>query len=207
MIKVCGLRRKEDIEYANELKPDYIGFIFAKSKRQVTKEKARELKSLLDSDIKTVGIFVNEDIDCVIDIANQVNLDVIQLHGDEDKTYIKNLREYMRKNKIRKELWKAIRIKNSESLDEINILDVEGILLDTYSKEAYGGLGETFNWELVSDLKLDKKLILAGGIDEQNIKQARQLVRPDIIDVSSGIETNGFKDYQKMKILIEKGRL
>ncbi len=206
MIKVCGLRRKEDIEYANELKPHYIGFIFAESKRQVTKREAIELKRILDKDIKTVGIFVNEDIDYIMDIANSVHLDVIQLHGDEDNIYINKLRENIKQNETKKEIWKAIRVKNSKSLKQIDVLDIEGVLLDTYSKEAYGGLGETFNWEHVSDLKLDKKLILAGGLDSENVKDAKQIVNPDIIDVSSGVETKGFKDYQKMKIFIEKGR-
>lgn len=206
MIKVCGLRRKEDIEYANDLKPDYIGFIFARSKRQITKDEAIELKDMLDEEVKTVGIFVNQDTDYVTDIANEVGLDVIQLHGDEDNIYIKKLRESLEQLKRKKEIWKAIRVKNKESLKDIDKLDVEGVLLDTYSEQAYGGLGETFNWELVSDLKTDKKLILAGGLDSENIKDAKEIVEPDIIDVSSGVETEGFKDYEKMKILIERGR-
>lgn len=206
MIKICGLRRKQDIEYANILKLDYIGFIFAKSKREVTKEEAVELKRNLDSNIKVVGIFVNEDIEKVIDIARSVELDVIQLHGDEDSGYIDAIRANLDSNKMKTELWKAIRVKNAESLRSIEHLDVEGILLDTYSKEAYGGLGETFDWNIVSDLKLDKKIILAGGIDENNVEMAKKLVKADIIDISSGVETDGFKDFEKMKILVERGR-
>ena len=206
MIKVCGLRIKKDIEYANILKLDYIGFIFAKSKREVTKEEAVELKKDLYSNIKTVGIFVNRDIEEVVDIATSVDLDVIQLHGDEDRRYIEKIRAKLKLKEMNTELWKAVRVKNSESLEGIESLDVDGILLDTYSKEAYGGLGETFDWSIVSGLKLDKKIILAGGIDESNVGMAKQIVKPDIIDISSGVETEGFKDYEKMKIFVERGR-
>ena len=206
MIKVCGLRRKEDIGYANILKPAYVGFIFAESKRQVTKEQAKDLKEMLDSNIKTVGIFVNEDIKKVIQIACMVDLDVIQLHGDEDENYIKRLKDKLKLKNACKEIWKDIRVKDKERLNDIDTLDVDGLLLDTYSKEAYGGLGETFNWDLVKNLNLNKKLILAGGIDEENVEVAKSTVKPDIIDVSSGIETKGFKDFEKMKLLIERGR-
>lgn len=206
MIKICGIRRSEDVFYVNELRPDYIGFVFAKSKRNITKQEAVDLKLILRKDIKTVGIFVNEDIEIITHIANEVNLDVIQLHGDENNMYIAKLKEYMKVKKTEKEIWKAIRVKESKSLNNIDELDVEGVLLDTYSKEAYGGLGEVFNWELVSDLKLEKKLILAGGLRSENIKEAKKLVKPDIIDVSSGVESKGIKDYKKMKILIERGR-
>lgn len=209
MIKVCGLRRTEDIEYANELLPDYVGFIFAKSKRHVIRELAMELRNKLKVEIKTVGIFVNEDLETVLDIANSVRLDVIQLHGDEDTSYIEELKEELKEKNMDIEVWKAIRVKDKKSLDGVLDLDVDGILLDTYSKDAYGGLGECFNWDIVSDLSSnsDKKIILAGGIDEWNIRQAKSTVKPDIIDVSSGVETEGFKDYEKMKMLIEKGRL
>lgn len=206
MIKICGLRRVEDIEYANLLKPDYIGFIFATSKRQISKEEARQFKEMLSSEIKTVGIFVNQDIDDIIDISKTASLDVVQLHGDEDQIYVDKLRESLKEIKRDIEVWKAIRVKNIDSLEEIKSLKVDGILLDTYSKEAYGGLGESFDWDIVRGLKTDTKLILAGGIDENNIKEAKGRVKPDIIDVSSGVETDGFKDYKKMKLLIERGR-
>lgn len=200
-IKVCGIRRKEDIDYVNVLKPDYMGFIFAESKRQITKETAKHLKDRLDKNIKTVGIFVNEDIDNLIKITDFVDLDIVQLHGDEDFNYIESLRK-----RIDKDIWKAIRVKNKDSLSEIQKLDVDGILLDTYSKEAYGGLGETFDWNIAKNLKLDKKIILAGGISVENLEQGIIKLNPDIIDVSSGVETDGFKDFDKMKNFINKGR-
>lgn len=206
MIKVCGMNRQEDIEYANILKPDYIGFVFANSKRKVSKTMAKKLKSLLDSNIKTVGIFVNEDINSVIDIANIVDLDVIQLHGDEDKSYIEKLKNLMKTNKKDFEIWKAIRVKDKKSLDLLSNLEVDGFLLDTYSNKAYGGLGETFNWDLVSDLSFSNKLILAGGLNSENIREAKNIVNPHIIDVSSGVETEGIKDFEKMKRFIERGR-
>lgn len=206
MIKVCGLRRIKDIQYANLLKPDYIGFIFAKSKRRVTVEEAISLSQILDRDIKTVGVFVNEEISKVTEITKCVRLDVIQLHGDEDEEYIEKLKTSLDLAKIKLDIWKAVRIKNKESLEGTSLLKVDGILLDTYSTQAYGGLGESFDWEVVSDLKLDKKIILAGGLNIENVEQAKNIVKPDIIDVSSGIETDGFKDYKKMKNFIKRGR-
>lgn len=206
MIKVCGMRRQKDIEYANILKPDYIGFVFANSKRQVSKSKAKELKALLDSDIKTVGIFVNEDINNIIDISNSIDLDIIQLHGDEDKSYIEKLKSKIKTNAKEFEIWKAIRIKDKDSLKILKDLNVDGFLLDTYSNKAYGGLGQTFNWNLVSNLSLSNKLILAGGLNSENIREAKIMVNPDIIDVSSCVETDGIKDFEKMKIFIERGR-
>lgn len=206
MIKVCGLRRTEDIDYVNALKPDYIGFIFAKSRRRITTQEAINLKHILDENIKTVGIFVNEEIENVLDIAKSVNLDVVQLHGDENQEYIEELKLGFKTQKIKPEIWKAIRVKNKESLKKIELLEVDGILLDTYSSEAYGGLGESFDWRIVKDLKLDKKIILAGGLNIENVELAKNIVKPDIIDVSSGVEIDGFKDYEKMKIFIERGR-
>lgn len=206
MIKVCGVRRKEDIEYVNSLRPDYIGFIFAESKRQISKEDARSFKQILNKEIKTVGVFVNENIDVIIDISYTVDLDVIQLHGDENQLYIDKLKVCLKDINKDIEIWKAIRVKNQESVEVAKSLKVDGILLDTYSKEAYGGLGESFNWNMVKDLELDSKLILAGGLDSNNVVKAKAIVSPDIIDVSSGVETDGFKNYEKMKIFIERGR-
>lgn len=206
MIKVCGVRRKEDIEYVNSLRPDYIGFIFAESKRQISKEDARSFKQILNKEIKTVGVFVNENIDVIIDISYTVDLDVIQLHGDENQLYIDKLKMCLKDINKDIEIWKAIRVKNQESVEVAKSLRVDGILLDTYSKEAYGGLGESFNWDMVKDLELDSKLILAGGLDSNNVVKAKAVVNPEIIDVSSGVERDGFKNYEKMKIFIERGR-
>ncbi|AFS77747.1 N-(5'-phosphoribosyl)anthranilate isomerase TrpF [Gottschalkia acidurici 9a] len=201
-IKVCGIRRNQDIEYVNTLRPEYIGFIFAESKRKVTKEEAFTLKELLNKDIKTVGIFVNEDLKNVKDIANFVGLDIVQLHGDEDARYIDSLKSEL----INKSIWKAVRIKDENSLKDIEQFNVDGILLDTYSKEAYGGLGESFDWNIVRNLKTNKKVILAGGLNSDNVERGINKVRPDIIDVSSGVETDGYKDFNKMKSFIKKGR-
>ena len=123
-VKMCGMRRKEDIAYANEVKPDAIGYIFfSKSKRYVTGQQARELDQNLDQKILSVGVFVNETIEKVTEIANEVPLDVIQLHGDEDVIYIEQLRQ-----QTDKEIWKAVRVKDTKDIKEAQQLPVDKLL-------------------------------------------------------------------------------
>ncbi|WP_432407412.1 phosphoribosylanthranilate isomerase [Wukongibacter sp. M2B1] len=196
-VKVCGLKRKEDIFYANELKPDYVGFVFAKSKRQIDMYKAKKLIDYLDSSIKTVGVFLNTPIYKVKEISSFCNLDILQLHGDETPEYC---------SVFDKELWKAFRVKNRDSLKELDQYYTNGYLLDTYVKGTYGGTGEAFNWDLASEVSKKKFIILAGGLLEDNIDMAIDSVKPNIVDVSSGVETNGFKDFSKMKKFIERVR-
>ncbi|HHW57626.1 MAG TPA: phosphoribosylanthranilate isomerase [Clostridia bacterium] len=197
-IKICGLRRKEDIEYANELKPDYVGFVFSKSKRQVNLEQALYLISLLDKNIKTVGVFVNEPVEEVLKIAKTLNLDVLQFHGEETQEYIDNFKNFT--------VWKAIRIKDREDLRKTKEFDVNALLFDTFSKGNYGGTGETFNWDVLKVFKLSLPIILAGGLNENNVEEAIKVVNPYAVDVSSGVETEGYKDFNKMKSFIEKVR-
>lgn len=194
-IKICGLRRQEDISYVNEFMPDYIGFVFAKSKRQVSKESARTLKENLNPKIEAVGVFVNEDIDVVSEIANEKIIDIIQLHGDEDNNYIKNLRKLTNSKII-----KALRIKDEKDL-LIPSLDVDYLLLDAWDKDQYGGSGKTFDWTLIKNL--NKPFFLAGGISELNLKEAIETANPYAIDISSSVETDGFKDRDKIKKIIQ----
>lgn len=183
LIKTCGLRRIEDIEYANKLKPDFIGFVFAKSKRQVSSDLALILKSRLDESIKAVGVFRDDSIDFIKEIVNKGIIDIIQLHGNESDDYIKELRKYTNLPII-----KAYR--DSEYAEYSLFDNVEP------------GTGKKFNWE---NVKSKKPFFLAGGINISNIDEALKM-NPYCIDVSSGIETDGFKDYKKMEELIKRCR-
>lgn len=199
LVKICGLKRECDIDYVNKYKPDYIGFVFATSKRQVTPQQAERLKSKLDNSIKAVGVFVNETVDFIADLCDKNIIDVIQLHGDEDNNYISRLRAVTDKPII-----KAVRVQSSEQVLKAEKLDCDFLLLDAYSKNAYGGLGETFNWGIIPELK--KPFFLAGGLDEENVANAIKSVNPYCVDLSSGAEINGFKDENKIKIIIDNVR-
>ncbi|MBC2582004.1 phosphoribosylanthranilate isomerase [Clostridium sp. DJ247] len=209
-IKICGLKRTEDIEYANKLLPDYVGFVFAKSKRMVTLEQAKELINLLDKSIKTVGVFVNEDIEKVRYIAEQLKLNVIQLHGEEGQEYIENFSDFT--------VWKSMGIsvdtedllneikENQARIDEVSKCPIEGILLDSSVKGIQGGTGINFNWDIIEKFNINKPLILAGGLNPKNVQQAVKEVKPYAVDVSSGVEVNGIKNFDKMKKFIEEAR-
>lgn len=193
-IKICGLSRKCDIDYVNELMPDYIGFVFAKSRRQIDRRKAEKLREMLNENIQTVGVFVNEDINKVAYMANNSIIDIIQLHGSEDETYVKSLRY-----KTDAKIIKAFKINSYEDIKMANESDAEYILLDNGN----GGTGESFDWGYVDNI--GRPYFLAGGINESNLGAALRL-QPYAIDLSSGIETDGFKDYNKIKNVIRTVR-
>lgn len=196
-IKICGLKRECDIDYANEFLPDYIGFIFANTKRYVPPELAKMLKARLDSRIKAVGVFVNEDIDLVCDIANGGTIDLIQLHGDEDENYINTI-----KQRTGTPIIKAVRVRSGQQVLTAEKLPCDYLLLDTYRKEQYGGIGESFNWELIPKT-LSKPFFLAGGLNSENILQAENTVKPYCLDISTGVEENGFKSREKIEEIIK----
>ena len=195
-IKICGLRRQEDIEIVNRYKPDYIGFVFAKSKRQVNDLEASELKSGLSPEIKAVGVFVNDDINHITELVKNNVIDIVQLHGDEGEEYIKKL-----KNKISVPVIKAVRVRTYEDIKEKSEYPVEYLLLDSYSKNAYGGTGEGFDISLIEDM--ERPYFLAGGVNDNNISDIIKKANPYCIDLSSGVETDGFKDETKIKNVIE----
>ena len=136
-VKICGIKRKEDIEYVNKYLPDYIGFIFAQSKRKVSIEFAMELKKNLSPKIKTVGVFVNEDLEKVLEIKNKLSLDCVQIHGDEPCEYIEDLKEKI-KSKKEVEIWKAIRVKDGDSIKKMSCFNVDAFVLDAYIEGVYG---------------------------------------------------------------------
>ena len=196
-VKICGLTREEDIDIVNRERPDYVGFVFAKSKRQVDRDTARRLKGLLNKEVKAVGVFVNSTMEEVNDIAEYCQIDIIQLHGNETPQMCKQ---------ASREVWKAFRIQNQQSLYRLKEYQVDGYLLDAYHQQNFGGTGTAFDWSLCKDICLEKQIILAGGITPDNVERAVILSNVQIIDVSSGVETNGIKDLHKIKTLLERVR-
>lgn len=190
-IKFCGLSHLCDIEAANHLMPEYIGFVFApKSRRYVSADKACVLKQALSPEIKAVGVFVNETPEQIATLTDKRIIDMIQLHGNEDEAYIEKLRALTDKPII-----KAFRIETVADVEKAVQSTADAILLDSGA-----GTGKVFNWKLLADIK--RPYFLAGGLAPNNIKQALQQLMPDAVDVSSGIETDGDKDKEKMAAFI-----
>lgn len=198
-IKICGLSRQCDIDAVNIAKPDFTGFVFAdKSKRKVSFETALSLKNHLDKNIKSVGVFVNNDIDFIVSLVKSDIIDMVQLHGDEDESYIQFL-----KSKINIPIIKAVRVKNTEDILAADKLSVDYLLLDTYTKGEYGGSGKTFDWKMIPEIS--KPYFLAGGLNIENIKSALT-VGAYCFDVSSGVETDGKKDKEKIIEIVKTVR-
>jgi len=194
-IKICGLSRLEDISAVNALKPEYIGFVFfKKSKRYVSPEKALELKKILDKEIKAVGVFVDEDIKTVEKFLKSGIIDIAQLHGNETDDYIKSLKELTVQPVI-----KAFKIRSLSDIEKAEKSLADMILLD-----AGMGDGKVFDWSLVSGFK--RPYFLAGGLDCTNAQSAVSQLHPYALDVSSGVETGGLKDIQKMTAFINAVR-
>lgn len=195
-IKLCGLSRICDIEAVNELKPEFIGFVFAqKSKRYVSPELAMQLKSKLSADIKAVGVFVRENPQTVAELLDKGIIDIAQLHGGEDEEYIKQLRALTDKPLI-----KAFRIDTQEDLKSAEESTADYVLLDSGD----GGTGTSFDWNLLKNFSRD--YFLAGGLDCKNIGDAVKTLSPFAVDVSSGIETDGLKDSEKMAEFVKNVR-
>lgn len=195
-IKICGLRRIEDIHIVNEYLPDYIGFVFAKGKRTVTWKEAAKLKEKLNTRIQAVGVYVNASINDILIAAQERTIDMIQLHGEEDEEYILQLKEQTNLPII-----KAIRVKSKEEIEKNQHIISDYLLLDSYDKHQYGGSGKTFNYRLIP--YLDKTFFLAGGLGKDNIEHAIKEVQPFAVDISSHVEVDGYKDRVKVREIIE----
>ena len=229
-IKMCGISKVDTIPAIVEAKPDYMGLVFAPSKRQVTVDQAKtlvdelhkqyettygEVTAPMNTDtaqdsqdsqnsqefvqensnfekIKTVGVFVNETIENLLKIAEEVNLDVIQLHGDEDESFIQTLKE-----QSNVEVWKAVQVRSAADAEKWIDSSADMLLFDAYHKDERGGTGEVFDWSSLD--AFERPFMLAGGIDSTNVARAIRTVRPYGIDISSGIETEGVKDDEKIK--------
>ncbi len=186
-IKLCGLSSVSDIEAANAIKPEYIGFVFAeKSKRYVSKAQAAVLKSKLDADIKAVGVFLDNDIDTVASMIELGIIDIVQLHGSEDEEYIAKLRTVTDKPII-----KAFVIRSQEDVKRAERTSADFVLLDGGK-----GDGKTFDHGLLKSIK--RPYFLAGGLNPGNVREAIKKLQPYAVDVSSGVETDGVKDKEKM---------
>ena len=209
-IKFCGLRRPEDIEYANQTRPDYIGFVFAKSKRQVSPELAGQLGLGLAEGLKKVGVFVNAPLEEILEAVRLAKLDVVQLHGDEGPEEIRAVKEALvgvstvTIGKI-PEIWKAVRTTDAAVLLAADGLEVDRLLLDAFTPGMAGGTGVVADWNMIRGVKgqLTKPFFLAGGLNAGNLEEAVYAVEPYGIDLSSGIETDGFKDLSKMEAIIK----
>lgn len=190
-VKICGLKSMEDISYANELKPDYIGFVFLKGRaRYVSPELAADFRKALDPSIPAVGVFVNEPVEQAAALFQSGTIQIVQLHGQEDEAYVRTLKELCGCPVI-----KAFIIKTREDIERALSFPCDYLLLDNGL-----GTGESFDWSLIQNIK--KPFFLAGGLTPDNAAEAIKLVHPFALDVSSGVETEGKKDYQKIKAFI-----
>ena len=204
-LKICGMRRSEDIEMANRYKPDFVGFVFAESPRKVSYEQAKELSGLLSEDIVPVGVFVNEHMKLIVDLFKDGIIEMAQLHGDEDEKYIRNL-----KDKSIEETGKqipvinAIEIKDGADYDN-ELLKWRDSASDYFILDSGKGSGKTFDWSLIDKESefFKNSIFLAGGLNSENLALAIEEFNPFAVDLSSSVETDGFKDEEKIKEIIE----
>lgn len=188
-IKICGLKRQEDITYVNEAKPDYCGFIieFPKSSRNVTDDQIRTLTANLHPDIIPVGVFVNASPERVEGLLLDGTIQIAQLHGQEDEDYIRRIQRNTRHQVI-----KAFSVKTTQDIELALQSPADYILLDQGS----GGTGKTFDWSLIPEIT--RPFFLAGGLGPDNLEQAVRTIRPYAVDLSSSVETDGVKDRSKI---------
>ena len=199
IIKLCGMRRPEDIGYVNQTKPDFIGFILAEGyRRTISVEQASELAASLEKDIKPVGVFIDQPAEFLAEAAEKIGLYAVQLHGNEDSEYISRLRKL-----TNVQIWKAARVRTAEDIQRADSCGADMLVLDSFSPDANGGTGKTADWNLIQSVETSTPYLLAGGIDINNISQAMEILPPNCgIDVSSGIETDGVKDFHKIKAIM-----
>lgn len=197
LVKICGIQTKEAAKVAAANGANLIGFVFAESKRKIEPHVAADIAAVVPEHVKKVGVFVNESIENMIRIAEIVRLDYIQLHGDEKPEIAE---------KLPFKVIKAFSV-NPDNLSAIQSYPCDYYLLDSPKGKYRGGNGKTFNWNLIDKLNMDlNKVILAGGLSSENVQDAIKLVKPAGVDVSSGVETNGEKDHEKMKHFIKKAK-
>jgi phosphoribosylanthranilate isomerase len=199
-VKICGLTNLDDALDAVELGADYLGFNFyPASPRCLSEETAMEIFEEIPTNISKVGVFVNEPIAEVLDKAIRLQLDILQFHGDETPEEL---------NPIGRPWYKAFRLKDASVLAEIPKYECDWILVDAYSEKAYGGTGITAHWDLVREAsRFGKKIILAGGLNEENVAMAVATVKPFMVDVASGLEISPRKkDRHKMELFIQRAK-
>lgn len=190
-IKFCGLRTLDDVFAANEIFPEYVGFVFANSRRRIAPEIADELRGALSKKILAVGVFVDEKISNVAELLNCGTIDAAQLHGAEDDAYINELR-----GRTGKPIIKAFKIFSADDLSAAEKSSADFVLLD-----AGAGDGRTFDWRLLKNFR--REYFLAGGLTVENVAGAIELLHPFAVDVSSGIEIAGKKNFNRMATFAE----
>lgn len=195
-IKICGLSRERDIDYANQYLPDYVGFVlhYPKSRRYISVERAQELGRLLNPGIQIVGVLVDQPLETAVSLLGDCVIDIAQLHGHEDEAYIKALKE-----RTGKEVWKAFQIRSAEDVAAAKASSADMVVLDSGM-----GSGEVFDWSLIAGF--DRPYFLAGGLSPQNAVRCVKQLHPYGIDLSSGVETNGVKDKGKISSVIHAVR-
>ncbi len=211
-IKICGIMTEEDCEIMNCYHPDYCGFVFAGEKHKLTDQKAGRLRNILKTDIPAVGVFVNEPINHIIALYQAGIIQVIQLHGNEDSAYIQRLYESIKMVEEKKintlhesekeiQVIKAIRAKSTKEIAEADKISCDMLLIDTYDKKVAGGSGKRFDINIIP--KMHRPYIIAGGINAENMMDIMEQTDPYAIDISSGAETDGHKDWHKTEKIIQ----
>jgi phosphoribosylanthranilate isomerase len=196
-VKICGLKSVDAALQAAEEGADALGFVFAQSKRQITAEKAREIINELPDDVWKVGVFVNESPEMVKEIADKAGLTHIQLHGEEVPADYKE---------IGRPIIKSLSVRTDADIKKLQSISADFILLDSPPGLYQGGNGTRFNWELAASIENNDRIILAGGLTPDNVKTAIDTVRPFMVDVSSGVESDGEKDLNKIRSFIEAAK-
>mgnify|MGYP001770566118 FL=1 len=197
-VKICGITDVETALFAAECGADAIGMVFANSKRRVSLKKAKEISKSLPKSVWKIGVFVNEDPEIVRNIAKEADLDFVQLHGEETPEYAKSLGV---------PVIKAFGLSKEANEREMADFPASYLLVDSPKGAYYGGNGKTFDWSLIEEKRLKKEnLIIAGGLNPENVQQAIQAIQPFGVDVSSGVETEGRKDRRKIKLFIDEAK-
>ncbi|MCU4991742.1 phosphoribosylanthranilate isomerase [Bacillus cereus] len=198
-VKICGITDMETAKRACEYGTDALGFVFAESKRKINPELAKEIIQELPANVLKVGVFVNESVEVIQKIADECGLTHVQLHGDEDNYQIR---------KLNIPSIKALGVTSEEDMKNAQTYEVDYILFDSPKEKFYGGNGKKFSWELLGHMpnELRSKTILAGGLNISNIEEAIRTIQPYMVDVSSGVETEGKKDLKKIKQFIIKAK-
>ena len=198
-VKICGITNSEDAHAAVEYGADALGFVFAKSPRQITKEQARDIIAELPPFVSPVGVFADEKADMIKEICDFCGIQTVQLHGNEQPSYLKELEGY--------KLIKAFRVKEEDDLKQLANYKPHAFLLDSYVKGVMGGTGVSFNWEIARQAHKYGTIILSGGLTPKNVKEAIQMVKPYAVDVSSGVESSpGKKDKSLVKRFIANAK-
>ncbi len=200
-VKICGITNYEDAAHAAILGADYLGFNFYElSPRNADESEVKKFIGRLPKNVRKVGVFVNHNLDTVKKIVKNLDLDLIQLHGDEPQDYCSKL-----KRETKKQIIKAFRIKDKKDINKIKNYNVDYLMFDAYKEGMFGGTGRTFDWKIIKGA--NKPFFLSGGLNPKNVKEAIRIAKPYAVDAASGVEVSPRKkDYKKIKEFIENSK-